>query len=235
MSTDTPPTGETIEKPPFEFPPSLAATVGLLVAALAAVGLSGDLLSRAVRTYTWPLAGLFALAIMITSFAVAVTNKGRAARVAVILLAVIAALLVVTGAFSVDTRDVTAVSVTYATGTVPDKGGEQLTTITVGASGSGVRVGEFLWLEVYGLPPDVSWSDPRDPCSRADEVRPMAVRVADLTAGPDQSGAVTTQSGIDIPTGTYVGICAYTGLISTDMEKQDFTNASAYARLAHTR
>jgi hypothetical protein len=47
--TPTPPGGETKNGDAFPFPPGLAAAIALVVAGLAAVGVSGDTLTRAVR------------------------------------------------------------------------------------------------------------------------------------------------------------------------------------------
>jgi len=202
----------------FQVSPALAGAVALVVAGLAAVGVSGDLLTRAVRNQPAMMAATVSLAVLCAAGAVVVTlvrarRPGTAAVVGI--LACISAFAVMLGAASLDVRETPVVSASVvATDTGYD--------VTVTARASGLRSDDDMLVQLQALrsfPEDatdyLSPGNLEAACTAsrltADPNRFVTwpgPLLAWQQAGPDSRGEAETSVNVAIPRKRFAGLCA---------------------------
>lgn len=217
------------EESGFAISPALAATVALLVAGLAAVGVSGELLARAVRNEPVHFAGALTLALLAVTVLVVrplwrAGKRGPAVGIGVVCLLAVGA--IVLGAASLDVREKPAISVSAEPS---DSGGF---VVTVDARTAGLRSDEDLLVQVVALRNyPASESDYRgNSPAAADGTEVMSVEQAcsfsALTlaprysppgavgpllawqqAGPDSDGNSAVSFTLHVEAG-YAGVCA---------------------------
>lgn len=134
--------------PGFELPGGIAAAVALVVAGLAAVGVSGGMLVRAVRNAPGAMAFLLAF-VVLAAFAVPVLSSARKKHLGVALVLGLiggaAVLAIFLGAASVDDRDQPSVAVTTTTSAAG------IVTVKVKATANGLRSQEDMLVQIQGI------------------------------------------------------------------------------------
>jgi hypothetical protein len=160
------------DQPSFTLSPTLSASIALVVAGLAAVGVTGEALTRAIRNEPWPLAGTIIVALISALLLVlihtrtprpksrrrrrhgtarpaersTIKERGPWLEPALLTVLVIAvAMSVVLGARSIADREQPFVSLQAAE---DDKG---WVTLTVDIKGAGLRTTDQLLVQVIGL------------------------------------------------------------------------------------
>jgi hypothetical protein len=195
----------------LDIPPALAGGTALVVAALAAVGVSGGVLTRTVRNEPQTIAKLVIAALLIVAIPTLVLVRKRL-LVALCLLALLGVLgtTVWVGAESVAEREQPRVALSAST-----KG--QVTTITINASGTGLKSKQDMLVQlqaVTSFPTPVSGLDPL--CFESVRSVPETKSVGPLLlwqqAGPDETGTVTVKTNVEIPIAKYEGVCAFVAL-----------------------
>jgi cytochrome c oxidase subunit IV len=246
------------EKRGFSFPPELAAAIALVVAGLAAVGVTGVTLTRAVRNEPM-IAWSIILALVAAGLLVLVSLMGKqSAPVSLVLLAPLRLLLLTvivaatalaiwTGARSINDREQPLVSLQAAT----DE--QHMTTITIDVQATGLQTTDQLLVQLIGLTEFIELDRAKiELCERSWVPSPETMDEyvvkreggdldpgpADLLVwnrvGPDQSGAVETTLKVQFPTGTYQGVCAWGPLPNDRGGPGDDRNSAAYLRLNDT-
>jgi hypothetical protein len=191
--------------PKFDVPPALAGAIALIVAALAAVGVSGGALTRAVRNDPTTIALLVIVLLVAVAVPVVASVRGsRAIAGSVIVLVLVLCATVWTGARSVGEREQPRVALSASTK-------DQVTTITVIASGSGLKSNQDMLVQMQGLEGFPASVHADNGCARSgsDTVGSLLLW---QQAGPDGSGAVSVESKVEVPVAEYAGVCAYVSL-----------------------
>ncbi len=197
----------------FKVSPEIAAAVALLVAALAAVGVSGALLARAVRNSPGLMALVVSVAILVPAVAL-VGSAWRAQRHGLAILTGVLALAgiyaVLFGAASLALSETPSVS---ASAELTENG----YLVTVDAKAAGLRADQDMLVQLQGLatfPEDGSMSELEPACvdSRLTtdpaKLPPSAGLLAWQQAGPDSGGDATVSFKVTIPQGQFEGMCA---------------------------
>jgi hypothetical protein len=221
----------------FSLPPALAAAIALVVAGLAAVGVTGDALTRAVRNQPKPLAWALTIALAATALVAAALLSGWMGRVGVVVLAAAAVWAVWLGAFSVAEREqplVALSSTSESTG---------VRTLTVEVSAAGLPTNEQVLVQVVGIKKfdqvdkatvvlcEHSWA-----FSFLDPGHFHALPASSGTLllwnriGPDRTGTVKATIKIPIPSAKYQGICAWAPLPRKTPTDRDIRNSAAYLK-----
>jgi hypothetical protein len=214
----------------FGLPPGLAASAALVVAVFAAVGVAGDLLTRAVRNEPGPMAWVVGLALWAVGIPIIVIAKNWATRVAVFLLLIVLTIAVIVGTNSVSDREQPRVALSAMTE-------DDTVTVSVEAGGSSLRTTDDMLVQVIGLRifSDFDGMVPECESSRLRDI-PSSSEVGDLLvwdrAGPNGSGDVELSIEFEIPVGEYGGLCAWTALPDKDRDNpSDDRATAAYLRL----
>lgn len=211
---------------PWEPPPALAAGLAVLVAALAAVGVSGGALQRAVRNEPgWFILVFTSAVLLATVMAVAFfrrSGRGLPAVVASVVIGALAAFSMVLGAASLDVREKPAVSLSAARTAT---GG---LVVTVNATGSGLRADEDMLVQLRALErfpttvtdfagnlPESHGTNWACAASQFQTTPPEAPTVPDVgpllawqQAGPDADGAATIEMVVPYDADVPDGFCA---------------------------
>jgi hypothetical protein len=204
----------------LEIPPALAASAALVVAVFASVGVSGGLLTRAVRNHPLPMAiivvGTLAIACWVSTIAINRRKAERVLRWPVWGLTALLIFAVVLGVFSLTKREFPRVSLSSTSD-------GNLTTVTISATGSGLRSREGMLLQVHGLAtfPEaeevMGCQQNRFPEYPLDD---MAHWPGQLLlwerGGSDADGKVALESKIQVPANSYEGLCAWAVLRDRD-------------------
>ena len=209
-------------------PPSLAAAVALVVAALAAVGVSGDHLARAARNdpggFAWLMTAALA-AVGVPTVLLMVRQRRWSVAAAVAVLVVVAGVAVHLGAGSMSVREQPRLAV-EASSTANG------TSITIQASASGLRSDEDMLVRARGvqiLP---------EPTFRRSEVclEPADDDVLLLwqQAGPDLQGNSATESTVEVRPGEFEAVCVYAGLRTSEGRRADAGDARYVVALLRT-
>ncbi len=229
---------------PSPIPAQLAAGIGLAVAALAAVGLTGSALTRSVRNF--PVYVTFIMCfVLLAALALALSGKfPKLAIPATIALAVTIGAGVVLGAYSVHQREQPAVLLAGE----PEADGS--TSVTVTVKGSGLATQDQLDVQVLGLKTfdrldkiavslceqSYTWSKTNSSGVELDTYlgqQGLAADDATLLSwnrlGPNSDGVVDTSFTLEVPKGAYAGICAFSPLPSDTAEAA--SNSAAYLRI----
>lgn len=239
--------------------PVLAGAVALFVAALAAVGVTGDVLTRAVRNFPFAISGFLVVLLLATlGFFFSLNNNDngygstrsvhrnailKRRYIALALIAVCSC--IIAGAISVSDREQPAISLHASYG-----GGQ--VTLTVDSSASGLSTTDQLTVQVLGLSVFSTVDKPvAELCEQvyAHSIKDgQANRLEDFLnqksdydgsvsilllerLGPDSSGNITSSSKLDFPAGLYQGICAFSPLPSNQLESS--RNSASYLRLSN--
>lgn len=218
------PLGGVDEKAPgLSIPGGMPTILAFGVAVLAAIGVSGGVLVRAVRatpgTFVLVLGTLIILAVVVES--TGTKPRYRLPLLALVMLVTLFALVV--GASSVDQRDMPAIALTSAI-KAPTTSESGNVTVTVTARGSGLRPGENMLVQVQGLTKDLptdaeSYDKVRPGCtntvlrSRDQEQKnqygdPAGDLLLWTQAGPDADGAAKVESSVNVEAGTFNAVCA---------------------------
>jgi hypothetical protein len=225
-------------------PSQLTAAIGLAVAALAAVGLTGSALTRSVRNFPL-LVSVILWVVLLSALALAFSGKfPKLAQPAVIVLVVAVCAGVGLGAYSVHQREQPAVLLAG----VPEADGS--TSVTVTVKGSGLATQDQLDVQVLGLKTfdrldkiavsmceqSYTWSKTNSSGVELDTYlgqQGLATDDATLLSwnrlGPDSDGVVDTSFTLEVPKGAYSGICAFSPLPSDTSEAA--SNSAAYLRI----
>lgn len=208
--------------PPPLIPAGVSAVVALAAAALALIGLTGGVLVRAVRSMPGTI--VMAVAILVILAVAAERARGWLRFAAAFAMLTVVLGTVALGATSIDERDKPSVALkatsTAATATAPGKW-----TITVKASASGLRAREDMLVQVQGLsaglPSDSrEFEDvqprcittalrlPRDEAARGPYPSRAGALLLWSQAGPTTDGSTLVESTVEVPLGTYKGVCA---------------------------
>ncbi|MEV6527489.1 hypothetical protein AB0M43_36745 [Longispora sp. NPDC051575] len=247
----------------FTLPTALAASLALLVAAFAVVGVSGGLLTRAVRNQPEDLAQIFVFGLVVAGVAASVVILGAAVAtrwaafngvkgivvvVAVLALTAGAVRAVQVGANSVAEREQPFVSMSLD----PKGKDTELSVVTVEVSGAGLRNIDQLLIQVIALTkfrhPDTSarsvceknWADPRPsksgpPANETFRSEWGAVILSERL-GPNQDGAVKATVTLPIDIDKYEGICAWAPLpVGPGDTVEDYRSSVAYLNLTTLR
>ncbi len=226
----------------FSVPTSLAAGVALLVSALAALGVSGDILTRAVRN-----AALWLVVVVIgILFAMALPlwmSRTRVGwKVAVGVLVVGLSVGVGVGAHSVNKREqpsITIVPVQDAVGNI---------TVTVEAKASSLRVEESMLVQVVGLKAfdQLTQTGPIAACETnhaetRQAAQPRDYRLPDQIGdlllwnrlGPSVTGTISVTFKLDIPAKRYSAVCGWAVLSNRRVRPsiRDVRTSAAYVLL----
>ncbi len=203
--------------PRFEVSPALAGAIALVVAGLAAVGVSGGLLARAVRNAPGLMAAVVSMAILVPGIALAVgqwRSHRRAAAVGIGALAVVSVYAVLLGAASLVLQENPSVSVSAER----TSDGYQA---TVDARAAGLRADGDMLVQLVGLrefPKTGSFSG-ADGLERACSVSRLTTPpdkappsrgplLAWQQAGPDSSGDAAVSFDVAVPSDRFQGLCA---------------------------
>ena len=201
-------------------PPALAAGAALVVAVFASVGVSGGLLTRAVRNHPFLMAlivvGALGIACRVSTIAIKKQTPDRGLIWAVWGLTAVLVCAVALGAYSLTEREYPRVSLSS---TSDDK----FVTVTISATGSGLRSKEGMLLQVHGLttfPADKEVEE----CTmnRFDEPLPPKSPPWDgklllwERGGSDADGKVILESKVQVPANSYEGLCAWAVLRDRD-------------------
>lgn len=210
----------------FSLPTGLAAAVALVVAAFAAVGVAGELLTRAVRNSPEWMATFVTVAFAIVAVATVAQMRRRdqrAARWAVVLLTLVVGAAVFFGAFTVSDREKPSIAMSASTD-------NRVTTISVVASASSLRTNEGMQVQVFGLP-KIDTTDDR--CELEPEDIPVVDVLTSQRSGPDANGDVASSISVEVKEGLYPAICGFVALRDRDTEDpSDDRLVSAYLRLS---
>jgi hypothetical protein len=231
--------------PDTGLPPGLAAAIALVVAGLAAVGVTGDALTRAVRNQPDHLAYAVILALA-ASVLLAVTTVlvmpswARTLLVTVGLLALLGgvAWAVRLGAMSIADREQPLITLS----TTSERTGNR--TLTVQVSASGLRTTDEILVQVIGLKKftqanyavvnvcERSWTY-TSVAPNVYEVLPAKIGAVLLwnRIGPDPTGKVNATIKIPIPTNLYQGICAWAPLPDRPGPPGSRRNSAAYLKM----
>lgn len=217
------------DKSAFDLSTPLAAAAALAVGALAAVGVSGDLLARAVRNHPTRMA-VAVLLVVIPAGLIVVSGAWRRFGKAAGLLAVLALIgvswVISSGATSLRERNRPTVALSTSTN---DAG---VWTITVDASAAGVPSYDDMLVQVLAL--NVLNGDPElgEACTRSRIASPPEEDEGSLLAwqraGPDSNGDIEFSASFEY-TGTHQGLCAYASLRRDENEPDHW--AVSYLRL----
>jgi hypothetical protein len=208
------------EDPKLEIPPALAAAAALIVAVLAAVGVSGDALTRAVRNDPIPLATVIILVLLVVGTTTAILNRAkRILALAVTLLTALLATTVFLGALALGEREQPSVSLSSQVD-------ESRIAVTIHASGSSLKSKEDMLVQLQALEHFPEDSEGRSQCerSRFEEFRPgeeplwPGPLLLWQQTGPDADGTVAVESTVEVPVGQYEGVCAFVALRSDGKE-----------------
>lgn len=216
----------------FEIPPALAAGAALVVSVLAAVGISGDLLTRAARNRPVELSLLLVAVIAVVATYTIWLNRSRhlfSAAVGAIALVLCATVLF--GAGSVAEREQPRVSL----GAVSE---QNLIKLTVKANGSGLKSEHDLLVQVHALTTFPETEDASIECrhNRFERYRPgreprwPGPLLLWQQAGPDGDGEVNVEASLEVPIGRYQGVCVWAALRSDDGQAARAT--ATYLRFA---
>lgn len=221
------------DKSSFSIPTTLAGAVALVVAALAAVGVGGAVLVRAVRNQPFQMAAIFVLAIFLAAIPAVVglvRRKAYLSAVALGFLALVAMGAVVVGAKSLEDREMPSVSVSISN----DDG---MTTIMVEASGYSLRSTEDMLVQVVGLPAFSGPGEMQSSCERSrfrgeylEEVEGSVLTWQ--RTGPNSAGEATSSVSLEVPSMAYGAACAYVALLDRSANSsKDNRAVVAYVRL----
>jgi len=232
----------------------LSGTVAVFVAALAAVGVTGDILTRAVRNYPILISVLLITTIVATlGFFTASNNSRRSPdRQRVIklryLLIIITATsaTIIAGALSVALREHPGIALQadYADGQV---------TLTVESKAAGLSTTDQLSVQVLGLSRfSVIDQTTAEICEQiyAHSIKAgNGEKLQDFLntryqtyvgsvslllqerLGPDSAGNINSTTKLDFPAGLYQGVCAFSPLASEQLESA--RNSASYLRLSN--
>ncbi len=228
--------------PPFTLPPALAAAIALVVAGLAAVGVTGDALTRAVRNQPGQLAAAVIIALAATVLVAAVLLRNLIAGLGLLVLLVAVAWAVWLGAASVADREQPLVALSSTS----ESSG--IRTLTVEVSASGLRTTDQILVQVIGIKKFAQANHATVAlCERnwtytsvaPDEYKVLPAGSGALLLwnriGPDRTGTVKATIKIPIPSGQYQGICAWAPLPSRIGAEADIRNSAAYLKIVSTR
>ncbi|GMA84825.1 hypothetical protein GCM10025868_00750 [Angustibacter aerolatus] len=219
-------------------PPTLAAAVALVVAALAAVGVSGDLLARTVRNHPVAIAAVVVVALLAFAVPAVAASTGWAVRAAIVLVVVAACWAAAAGARAAGSdREQPRVSLTAATTA-------SATTLTVDASANGLRSRDNMLVQVQGVtdwPADSADRDLQVACNSDRNARwPAGATprwpgelVLWQQAGPDAKGAVTVGSKVELVPGEQEGVCVW--VVLTNVKGQAPRRVVSYLQLPALR
>lgn len=219
------------DKEGFTLPPALGAAVAVVVAVLAAVGVSGDLLTRAVRNRPYELGGVIVAVLVLVGATVAwLSRRKPAAAFVIAALTVLLAIAVGVGARSIVDREQPLVTLT-------SQFTEQFIEITVTASGSGLRSDEDMLVQLQALSSFPENWDATLSCrtSRMDRFPPgeeppwPGPLLLWEQAGPGPDGTTNVESMLQIPRNSYAGVCAFASLRGGEGKKPRST--AAFLRL----
>lgn len=229
-------------KDPFTFPPGIAAAVALVVAALAAVGVSGDALTRAVRNEPQPLAWAVTIALAAAVVVAALVSRKWVVGLGLFVILIAAIWAVWLGAWSVANREQPLVALSLSS---EDTGSR---TLTVEVSASGLRTTDEILVQVIGLKKftqvdeatvgicEHSWAFTS---AAPERYRGLPAGSGTLLLwdriGPDPTGKVETTIKIPVPSGQYQGICAWAPLPSRSGNTGDVRNSAAYLTVTAPR
>lgn len=222
------------------WPPALAAALALGVGALAAVGLTGDSLLRAVRNSPFLIA--FSLVLALVGAAVFVMAKQSGFKMAGLVASIVAAAaLIGLGAWAVWNQEIPLVSVQAGPVTAPPSAAPSAfkngnIEVTVGARAAGLETTDSLIVQVIGIESytgvsqsavelcenkDYSWSTGETNATPGPNAKQGSLLMW-TRVGPAANGTVDTTWKFQIEAGDYQGLCA------TIIGSQ---NSAAYLRL----
>jgi hypothetical protein len=210
---DSAPAKEDGKTPEADHSPALAAAVGLVVAGLAAVGVSGGVLVRAVRDQPALMAGCVSAALAIGAIATMVALRRLSIALIVALLAVTSIFTVLVGAASLDERAQPSISL----GAVAHEG---YITVTVEASTTGLRSSEDMLVQLQAISRPLPKKSPKhlsaifNRCdvsrlNRKQRARRPGPLLAWHQIGSDSEGNAETTFSVDIERGDASGVCGY--------------------------
>jgi len=219
----------------FTFNPAVAAIVALFVAVLAAVGIAGDGLTRAVRNH--PIFfGLLLIGIVVVVglFGVARAWKAKNRPIAIVELAVVALLsiTILVAASAVAEREQPLVSLSVATQ-------DGVATVTVTARASGLESNSDMLVQVIPLEEFPATYDEavqlcrRDSFARGDGRPDGPPAWIWEQSGPDADGVAEVQSSFELPAGEYGAVCAWAALRAdrSDPDPGSYRDKLAFVRL----
>ncbi|HEX8497069.1 MAG TPA: hypothetical protein VF661_07725 [Actinomycetales bacterium] len=201
-------------------PPTLTAALALVVAALAAVGVSGDLLTRTVRNHPGAIATVVVAALLAFGVPAIALARTWAVRLPLLVLTGAAVGGVIAGAFaSARDREQPRVSVAAASTA-------SATSLTIEASANGLRSRDDMLVQVQAVerwPDELAGSDVQRGCrtNRNQRWRPgtepswPGALLLWQQAGPDAKGAVQVTSKLELQPGRQEGVCVVVILLNT--------------------
>lgn len=232
----------------------LTAVVALFVAALAAVGVTGDILTRAVRNYPIAISALLIVTLLATLgfFTVDLSESRSGDRKKVLrgrhVMGIVASICatILLGALSVADREQPGIALqaTYSGGQV---------TLTVESNAAGLATKDQLSVQVLGLSKfSVIDRTTAEICeqiyahsiragsgdnlqdflnSRHDKYQGTVSILLSERLGPDSTGTIKSITKLDFPAGLYQGVCAFSPLPNEQIESA--RNSASYLRLSN--
>jgi hypothetical protein len=189
----------------FALSPALAASVALVVAVFASVGVTGDYLIRAIRGHPVWMVGAILGALLAVVLMIAASTKNLWIRIGTVFLNGALAVAVFAGEFSV--RDREEPHVVMST----ESGGNNTLRVAVDASGAGLGPIDEMLVQVLGFETRDNFVDKIDYCETnriLDAQLSGGKLLAWQRSGPDTKGDVRQSMKFEVGSGKYAVICA---------------------------
>jgi len=215
-----------------------ASAVALVVAVLAAVGVAGDVLTRAIRNDPIAVPLIVSAVLLAVGIPALIITKRWLQRGGIIALLLVLIAASLYGGRSVADREIPRAAISAKT----DE--NRVTTLTVDASGSSLRTRDDMLVQVIGLPDLADFQRLTAECegsrlrtqfdAQGNRIPvPFDSDKGDLLAwqryGPDKEGDVSATITLEVPAGRYQGTCVYAALRGKSSD--DPRSAAAYLRL----